>query len=338
MAQLSLHNNEKIILADMNIDLFKHAAQFDVNVHKYLLALSEFGYTQVIRSPNFRDLSLLDHLAISDDRKFTANGQFPFGGSDHQLIYTIRKGFKNYYQPRTISCRNWNDIDWLLLDRDISEHKPDINNNPISIDTEFIRFNNHVMNMLNKYAPLKKKIVKGKLTPWMTSDIAHLMKQRNKAHRRALSTKSHEDWRMYRVARNECNRKLNQGKKLYFQDKFQKATESSSLWKTVDELTRFRSKVKQPISVLTDANNSLVYETSAIYDLLAEEFIVNKDNAVCEELLSDQIKTYSDSYDYSNSDRIDMEPISISQDDVMSNIKSTKIREEEMINIPQFSS
>jgi hypothetical protein len=163
---------------------------------------------------------LLDHLAISDDRKFTANGQFPFGGSDHQLIYTIRKGFKNYYQPRTISYRNWNDIDWLLLERDISVHKPDINN-PISIDTEFIRFNNHVMNMLNKHAPLKKKIVEGKLTPWMTSDIVHLMKQRNKAHRRALSTKSHKDWRIYRVARNECNRKLNQGKKLYFQDKFQ---------------------------------------------------------------------------------------------------------------------
>jgi ribosomal protein L29 len=114
----------------------------------------------------------------------------------------------------------------MLLDRDISENKPDINN-PISIDTEFIRFNNHVMNILNKYAPLKKKIVKGKLNPWMTSDIVHLMKQRNKAHRRALSTKSPEDWKMYRVARNECNRKLNQGKKSYFQDKFQKATESS---------------------------------------------------------------------------------------------------------------
>jgi hypothetical protein len=180
------------------------------------------------------------------------------------------------------------------------------------------------MNMLKKYAPLKKKIVKGKLTPWMTSDIVHLMKQRNKAHRRALSTKSPEDWRKYRVARNECNRKLNQGKKSYFQDKFQKATESSSLWKTVNELTRFRSKVKQPISVLTDTNNSLVYDTSDIYDILAEEFIVKKDNAVSEEFLSDQIKTYSDSYDYFNSEPIDLEPISISQDDVMSNIKTMK--------------
>jgi hypothetical protein len=36
-------------------------------------------------------------------------------------------------------------------------------------------------------------------------------------------------------------------------------------------------------------------------------------------LLSDQIKTYSD---YLNSESIDLEPISISQDDVMSNIKS----------------
>jgi hypothetical protein len=176
----------------MNIDLIKHAAQFDVNVHKYLLSLSEFGYTQVIRSPTFRDLSLLDHLAISDDRKYQVNGQFPFGGSDHQLIYVIRK-VKKSHQPRTISYRNWKDIDWMLLEQNISEHETNINQHPISIDTEFISFNNHVMNMLDKYAPLKKKIVKGKLSPWMTSDIALHIKQRNIAHRRALNTKSPED-------------------------------------------------------------------------------------------------------------------------------------------------
>jgi hypothetical protein len=49
-----------------------------------------------------------------------------------------------------------------------------------------------------------------------------------------------------------------------------------------------------------------------------------KDNAVSEELLLDQIKTYSDSYDYLNSESIDLEPISSGQDDVMSNIKTMK--------------
>jgi hypothetical protein len=81
---LSQFDNEKIIFGDMNIDLIKHNNQFDVNVHKYLLLLSEFGFRQVIQKCTFRDLSLLDHLAINDDRNYRSHGQFPFAGSDHQ--------------------------------------------------------------------------------------------------------------------------------------------------------------------------------------------------------------------------------------------------------------
>jgi hypothetical protein len=72
----------------MNIDQIKHYNQFDVNVHKYLLLLSEFGFKQVIQNSTFRDLSLLDHLAKNDERKYKSHGQFPFAGSDHQLIFS----------------------------------------------------------------------------------------------------------------------------------------------------------------------------------------------------------------------------------------------------------
>jgi hypothetical protein len=47
---LSQFDNEKIIFGDMNIDLIKHYNQFDVNVHKYLLLLSKFGFKQVIHN------------------------------------------------------------------------------------------------------------------------------------------------------------------------------------------------------------------------------------------------------------------------------------------------
>jgi hypothetical protein len=34
-------------------------------------------------------------------------------------------------------------------------------NHSISVDTEFIKYSNKVMNIIDKYAPLKKKLVSG---------------------------------------------------------------------------------------------------------------------------------------------------------------------------------
>jgi hypothetical protein len=63
---LSEFDNEKILFGDMNIDLLNHYEQFDVNVHKYTLNLSEFRFKQVVIKATFRDFSLLDHLTIND--------------------------------------------------------------------------------------------------------------------------------------------------------------------------------------------------------------------------------------------------------------------------------
>jgi hypothetical protein len=69
------------------------------------------------------------------------------------------------------------------------------------------------MNIIDKHAPLKKKLVKGKFTPWMTREIVDFMKPRNKSHKKALLTRNEEDWKVYRTQRNDTTRQINQGKK-----------------------------------------------------------------------------------------------------------------------------
>jgi hypothetical protein len=189
------------------------------------------------------------------------------------------------------------------------------------VDTEFIKYNNEVMNITDKHAP--QKLVKGKFTPWMTREIVDSMKIRNKSHKKAISTRNKEDWLIYRREGNETTRKINQGKRAYFKDKFQKSTESTSLWNTVDELTQFRVKVRNPICVLKDNNNSLISDESLICDILAEEFIVHKENEINEENLAEQINNYEATYDYSNSNLCDKTP-SIHPADAMDSIKSMK--------------
>jgi hypothetical protein len=333
---LSQFDNERIIFGDMNIDLIKHYNQFDVNVHKYLLLLSEFGFKQVIRNSTFRDLSLLDHLAINDEDKYKSHGQFPFAGSDHQLIYAIRKCDQRRHHPRIVTGRNWKKVNWSQVECGISKLNLGPVNHPISVDTEFIRFNNNVMNIIDQHAPLKKKLVKGKFTPWMTREIVDSMKIRNKSHKKALLPRNVADWKIYRRERNETNRKINQGKRVYFKEKFQKSTESTSLWNTVDELTHFRVKVRNPICVLNDTNNSLISDENLICDILANEFIVHKENEITEENLIEQINNYEVTFDYSNSDPCDKNPPNIYSSDVMDSIKSMKNKYGRNIQFPSI--
>jgi hypothetical protein len=82
-------------------------------------------------------------------------------------------------------------------------------------------------------------------------------------------------------------------------DKFQKSTETTSLWNTVDELTQFRVKVRNQICVLKDNNNCPISDESLISDILADEFIVHKEYEVTEENGTEQINNYEATYEYS---------------------------------------
>ena len=57
--------------------------------------------------------------------------------------------------------------------------------------------------VLDKHAPLQSKKIKSKRSPWISSDIRHLMTARDNLKRKAIITKLETDWENYKKARNE---------------------------------------------------------------------------------------------------------------------------------------
>jgi hypothetical protein len=169
---LSKFDGEKIIFGDFNMDLMKHKNTFDVNTHKYLLLNNEFGFKQVISGPTHRGISLLDHLHLNHPEKYGRTGHFQFSSSDHELVFCIRKQASQTNIPaKTVLCRNYKNVDWSTINEEIL--KFGFNNidaatshRPSSIDNAFSEFNLSIMSLLDKYAPTKKKIVKGRFSPW----------------------------------------------------------------------------------------------------------------------------------------------------------------------------
>jgi hypothetical protein len=117
---------------------------------------------------------------------------------------------------------------------------------------------------------------------------------------------------------------LTKGRKTTSNKNSKKSAESTTIWNTVNELTQFRVNVKQPINVFADTDNTLIYDVSVTNDILANEFVVNKNNAISQDTLVEQVKLYEETYDYSKSDLNDIAPIVIDSSDVVQSIQKMK--------------
>jgi hypothetical protein len=167
--------------------------------------------------------------------------------------------------------------------------------NQESSNTEFWRFNNFVLNELDKVAPLKSKRIKGLVNPWFTSEVKYFCHVRDMAKKVAVRSKSSEDWKSYRVARNTPSSQITKAKKAYFFRKFRNKVSSQCLWDTVNELTGFRKKEKNPISVL-DHNGTSIGNYESLSNTIVEysdRFVYNEENSSFEKLVVSDIEIES---------------------------------------------
>ena len=103
------------------------------------------------------------------------------------------------------------------------------------------------LQVLDKYAPLQSKKIKSKRSPWISSDIKHLMTARDNLKRKAIITKLETDWEDYKKARNETNTLLRQAKRDYYSKKIYTEKQNTiAAWKTINILL---GKHNQPTKV-----------------------------------------------------------------------------------------
>ena len=69
--------------------------------------------------------------------------------------------------------------------------------------------------MVNKYAPLVKKKVRGRDRPWLTREIRSQMNERDYQLRKARRTGKESDWSAYRRLRNTVTRLIRHNKATY---------------------------------------------------------------------------------------------------------------------------
>jgi len=197
-------------MGDFNIDLLrKHNASIsNSELSEHILTCREFNLCQRMEGPTHTIRSLLDHVYVNSKHKFNTYGHFPFAGSDHDLLcYLSLKSRKVKIPAKIISYRSLKDINEEKFIEDLMKFQMD-SLNPLTTsfttcDTIFQMFNEHTMKTIEAHAPLKRRLVKGIVTPWYTAEVAKVTKQKNNEIMRQRSSTDNHPLTLYKALKRK---------------------------------------------------------------------------------------------------------------------------------------
>ena len=114
--------------------------------------------------------------------------------SDHDLIGFIRKMHTMKYKPRKILVRDYKKYDPVKFKSDLRNIPWENCFSESDYNSAWKVYKNYLTDTINKHAPLTKRMIKGRDTPWMSQQIKRIMNTRDYHLRKARRTNTKEDW------------------------------------------------------------------------------------------------------------------------------------------------
>ena len=248
---------------DFNMDLLNISATY---YNKFMSLLESFSLIQAVNEPTRvgpTSATLLDLFICSDHiNVLNCSVKDLPNLSDHSLVscvisckvdgpselfYTYRN-FKHFNREHFYQ-------DLLLVNFDQIFYIDDI-------DIKVSVFNELLLNLFNRYAPLITSRITKKHAPWLTENLKLIFKLRDKALAKFKKTKSSTDWEEFKRLRNYANREIKHEKKGYFQNKLKSS--KKQIWKTLEDLNVHTKKRNSDIPYnISDVNKINQYFVNA---------------------------------------------------------------------------
>lgn len=232
-----------IAMGDININLLDLD---NINTKRCNAFLDAFDLKQIITEPTritSNKLSLIDVIFCSNEDDICSRGvdQSSNFQSDHQLIYCtlntnkprVRTYFKTY---RDFANFNYNEfLQELVIIPFFKIYEMD------NIDLKVTFFNDLILNIFDKYAPIKTARCTKPRAPWMTDNIKLMIRLRDQAFSRFKKSGNSEHYNYYKGLRNFTTSAIRNEKKAYLSHRIRHGN-SKTLWKDLDNLNIYNKK------------------------------------------------------------------------------------------------
>ena len=293
---LDYETKEIYMLGDFNCDLLasrSHRATTMLN------SISEiYQLEQLITEPTrctINSNTLIDLIFTNSPNRVVASGVIHLGISDHSLIFAVRKiSISNKNIHKVVNVRNMQKFNVNTFRNDLDNLPWDNVKKLGDVNDQWQLSKNMFLSVVDKHAPLKRKRIRNKKSPWLTSEIKQQLVHRDRLKNIAIRTNAEGDGKNYKNTKNICNN-IKKTKVDYYQNTFQQNLgNSKEIWKSINELMSRNSTSK------SENITSLKYNDRMISDPAEISETFNKHFSEAGLKLSSQIESTKSYLDYLN--------------------------------------
>ncbi|MDW0176719.1 MAG: reverse transcriptase family protein, partial [Nitrososphaeraceae archaeon] len=254
-----------IIMGDFNTDLYKcnsrASSLWDIVNSGNLTILPSFATHHIDNC-----YSLLDLAITSSPERILFYSQLPAPGfSHHDLLLLSYRLRSPKACPKTFLSRNFRRIDPTSLLEDANSYDWLAISDLSTVDEKVHVFNEYVIKLYDKHAPLTRTRIKRKAAPWLNDIIRNLMAMRDRAKARYKANPVLEHWETFRVLRNRCTQMCRNAKKHYISTSIEQCT-PTNIWRFLSTIGI--GKTREESGCQFDANllNSFFAKSPTVFD------------------------------------------------------------------------
>ena len=228
-----------------------------------------FKLKSIVKEPtcykNPENPSCIDLFLTNCPRSFHNTCLYETGLSDfHKLVVTILRTSFEPLPPKIIKYRNYKNFDEDEFRFLFKKRLNDFNTDDITVDIFKMTF----LNVLNKFAPLKKKYLRANNCRFVNKELNKAIMQRSRLRNAYLKDKTRAARIAYKKQRNVCVSILRKSKKYYDENLDAKnITNNKKLWGTMKPL--FSNKVRSNIYISLNEGGKLIkndYQIANIFN------------------------------------------------------------------------
>ena len=151
--------------------------------------------------------------------------------------------------PKVIQYRDYKKFDYAIFNNNPRKQTENLNFSEL----DFATLRKIFIEILDKFAPLKKKYIRANHSKFVTKELRKAIMLRSKLRNQFLKTKSQELKMKYNQQRNLCVSITRKAKRSYYENlDLRDITDSITFWATVKTL--FSSKIKSTEYITLEEN------------------------------------------------------------------------------------
>lgn len=240
--KVNAENKELIIIGDLNINYLNK------DLHRQLkdnIALQ--GMKQIIKEPtrSTKDSqSLIDVILTNRPNNLCLANVILSSLSDHDIISCKRKVNNIKMSDITINCRDYKNYDPTKINAELSSTDWKTVYQTADVNIAWRALKEILTRVINEYAPIITKRVKGKRSPWLNRELKKEMNFCDSLRRKFQRTRTDSDHNAYKKQRNKTNILVRKARSEHHKKLLKdSASNPQKFWRTIKDIFPSKEKV-----------------------------------------------------------------------------------------------